>query len=176
MAIDIGMLLQTWDKWGVFDFVLPFLLIFAIVFGILTSTELLGKNKGVHVIIALVVSALALRLPFVSVFFTELFPRLGVGLAVIIALAILTGLFIQKDDRWAIYVFMGIGAIIWIVALSGAFQESGLWGKWGSFGVTSEDLVALVIGAVLLIGVIIAVVMARTPENSVKEIKLFRTS
>jgi len=175
MAIDIAMLLQTWETWGVFDFVLPFLLIFAVVFGILTSTEILGKNKGVHVIIALVVGVLALRLPYVSVFFSEIFPRLGVGLAVLVTILILTGLFIQKDDRWIIYIFLAIGTIIWIFAIVGAFESSGLWGAWNRYGVGGDDLFSLIIGAVLLIGVIVAVVMAKTPESgSSKDIRLFR--
>ena len=35
-----------WESVGVFDFFLPALLIFAIIFGILTSTRVLGGNRG----------------------------------------------------------------------------------------------------------------------------------
>src|SRR3990172_5798244 len=98
MAISIAYILNQWQTAGVFDYILPFLLVFAIVFGILASTNILGSQKGVNVIIALVVGLLSIRLGLVQRFFTELFPRLGVGLAVILALLILTGLFISDDE------------------------------------------------------------------------------
>lgn len=159
MVISVAQILVQWEALGVFDFVLPFLLIFAVVFGVLSSTNILGSNKGVHVIISLVIGLLALRLGIVQVFFTELFPRLGVGLAVILALVILIGVFIPKDEtRYYAYIFAIIGALIWIVAVFGAFGSYGWYGVW-------EDYAGLVIGAVLLVGVIIAVVAAKGPTE-----------
>jgi len=158
MVLSIADILNRWESIGVFDFMLPFLLIFAIVFGVLSSTHLLGRQKGVHVIIAIVVALLSLRLQFVQIFFSELFPRLGVGLAIIVSLVILIGLFVKKDeDKWVSYVFMGIGILIWIIALAGTFDAIGWWGNLGY----SDDLVAMVVGFVLLIGLIVVVVMAK---------------
>ena len=53
MVYDIQSLLMQWETAGIFDYVLPFLLIFAIIFGILSATKISGSNKGVHLIIAL---------------------------------------------------------------------------------------------------------------------------
>ena len=47
-ANTITNILNTWADLGVFAYVLPFLMIFAVVFGILSKTEILGKNKGVR--------------------------------------------------------------------------------------------------------------------------------
>ena len=157
-------ILVQWQNAGVFDYVLPFLLIFTIIFGILEATNIVGKNKGVHVIIALVVGLMALRLGFVQAFFTEIFPRLGVGLAVILALLIMTGLFINKGEaKYWMYGIAAIGVIIWIIVLVGSFNTVGWFGTSGSF---FGDYAGLIIGAVLLIGVIIAVVASKSEGGS----------
>ena len=96
MAFTIADILNQWQTAGVFDYILPFLLIFSVVFGILASTNILGKQKGVNVIVSLVVGLLALRLGFVQLFFAQIFPRLGVGIGVILALLILAVLFVNK--------------------------------------------------------------------------------
>ncbi len=153
MVVDIGTLLSQWEAAGVYDFLLPFLLIFAVVFGILTTTNILGNNKGIHVIIAFVIGLLALRLTFVSRFFAEVFPRLGVGLAVILVLVILIGLFVPEDERR--YWLWGLGAIAFIIAIvviSKSFEQYG-WFSSGYYG----DYVGWIVGGVLVIGLIIAV-------------------
>lgn len=158
--VTIADIMSQWQGAGVFDYVLPFLLIFSVVFGILTSTNIIGKQKGVHIVVAIVVGLLALRLGFVQTFFMELFPRLGVGLAVILALMIMTGLFIEKEEAkywmWGIAV---VAVIVWILVLVGTSQTIGWFGAYsGSVG----DYAGLIIGAILLIGVIIAVVAAKS--------------
>jgi len=160
--VSIADVLTQWQAVGVFDYVLPFLLIFAVIFGILQGTNILGKNKGVHVIVALAIGLLALRLGYVQNFFKEVFPRLGVGLAVIIALAILVGLFVNKEEAkfWG-WGFAAVGFIIWLIVTIGSFQQFS-WLGYGFF----EDYAGLIIGAVLLIGVIIAVAAAKSEGGS----------
>ena len=166
MVISIAQILAQWEVWGVFDLLLPFLLIFAVVFGVLSSTNWVSSNKGVHVIISLLIGLMALRLGFVQTFFTQIFPRLGVGLAVILALVILVGLFIPSDETrywaWGIAV---VGVIIWIVAVFGSFSGFGWYYIW-------EDYAGLVIGVILLIGIIVAVVAAKGREPPVRKIPL----
>jgi hypothetical protein len=154
MAFNIQDLLFQWEGIGVFDFVLPFLLLFAIIYGILTTTNLFGKNKGVHLLIALAVGLLALRLGFVQAFFTEIFPRVGVGIAVILSLLIMAGFFIPQDERrfW----MWGLGAIAFVITLIIVSQSFGVLG-WSGFGYAWDSYAGWIIGAVLLIGVIIAI-------------------
>ena len=152
MAVDIATILLQWQTAGVFDFLLPFLLIFAIIYGILSSTNILGTQKGVHVLIAFVIALMALQLNFVSDFYREVFPRLGIGLAVILVVLISVGLFIPEENK--LYWLWGLGAIGFITALviiTKSFERYG-WqgGLW-------QDNAGWIIGAVLLVGVIIAI-------------------
>ena len=112
----IGNMLAQWEQAGVFSYMLPFLLIFALVFGILTKTQLFKENKSVNTIIALVVGLMSLQFDFVPRFFAEIFPRVGVGLAIFLVAMIFMGIFAPKET-WVVYAFFGIGAIILIVIL-----------------------------------------------------------
>ena len=112
-----------WETSGVFDFFLPALLIFAIIFGILTSTGVLGANRGVNFVIAASSALMAMRLQIVSDFFSLLLPGLGIGVAVLIVVLVLSGLFLQKSNwrTWMPTFFWGgviVGLIIIIVVLN----------------------------------------------------------
>src|SRR3989344_2831755 len=43
-----------------FDFIFPMILVFAVVYGLLSWSKLLGENKGIHAAIALVLSFMVL--------------------------------------------------------------------------------------------------------------------
>lgn len=168
-AITIADILAQWDSVGVFDFLLPFLLVFALVYGILTATNLLGGQKPLNVVIALAIGFMALRLPYVSIFFSEIFPRLGVGIVILLVLFLLAGLFIPADERrfW-MWGFGAIAFIIFIVVISQSFDQF----SWYSGGIY-EEYIGLIIGAVLIIGLIIAVAASGgPPKDSGKPRKL----
>jgi len=143
-----------WEYMGVFDYLLPFLLVFAVVFGILSSTKFLGKNRAVYVIIAVVIGLLTLRWQFFfSEFLAEIFPRLGIGLAVILTLLILVGMFIAEDEtRYWGWGLATIGALVAIIIFYQTFDRLG-YTTWGFGG----DTAGLIVLAILLVGVIIAV-------------------
>ena len=150
----IGDMLRTWEYVGIFDYMLPFLLIFALVFVILTRIDLFGnENKGVAGVIALVVGLMALRLDFVSTFFSEIFPRLGVGLAIILILLILTGVFMDPNKGIFMWILFGIGAVIGIIIL---IQTAGSVG-WSSgyWWYDNWQMIAGVIFILVIAGVIV---------------------
>jgi hypothetical protein len=152
---SIGDIFFQWNNLGLFDIVLPFLLVFAIVFGLLSSTHFFGDNRSVYVIIAIVIGLISLRFTdLFTVFISELFPRLGVGIAVILTVLILAGLFINKDEKrywgWGLSV---LGLVIAIAIIYQSFDAIGL--SQGIFGNT--DTIGFIVLAILIIGVIIAV-------------------
>ena len=150
---EIGTLFSYWEQYGFFSYLLPFLLIFALIFGILNKTKIFDDNKSVSGIIAFVVGLMALQFDIVPRFFSEIFPRLGVGLAIILVLLIVVGLFIDPDAKGMTYTIMGIGAIIVVVIL---VQTAGAVG-WSSAWWWSENwpLVAGGVFFLVVIGVII---------------------
>lgn len=163
MALDIGTVLLQWQSAGVFDYLLPFLLIFALVFAILQKSGILGDQKGIHAIIAVVIGFLALQLDFVPVFFREIFPRLGVAVAVILALLILVALFVNFGDattKWPNYVMMGVGVIAFLIIVSQTFQSYPWFSSW-----YSSDLIGWIILGVLFAALIIVVAVSSSGSD-----------
>jgi hypothetical protein len=149
----VGDLLSKWEEAGFFQYILPFLLIFALVFGILTKVNVFKDNKAVNGIIALAVALMSLQFSFVSDFFAQIFPRLGVGLAVILGVLILLGLFTDPESNWMNYVLLGIAAVVFIVVLIQSSGESGFnTGEW------FQENLTWIIPSVLALILIIATV------------------
>lgn len=112
--------LMQLEQMGFFSLVLPFLLVFAIVFGVLASSNIFKDNKAINMIISIAVGLMALQFGFVTSFFAEIFPRLGMWLAIILVLVILVGLF-SKDGKFPLILVIGVIALAMIIILSQSF-------------------------------------------------------
>jgi len=165
---DIGNLLATWEQAGVFSYVLPFLLIFAVVFGILMKIKVFGENRGINAVIALVVGLLSLQFQLVPVFFSEIFPQLGVGLSVLLALIILTGLFFSSEENKVVnYLLLAVAVIIFLTVIYNTATNLGFYsGYWWSANWQWVILVAAVIG------ILAAVITSGAPKKEMPPIKL----
>ena len=145
--------LNYWNTMGVFTYVLPFLLVFAIVFGVITKTNILGENRAVHAIIALAIGLLSLVGDYVPRFFQTLAPNLGVGLSILLAGIILLGLFVQeKKTEWVQYILVGVGIAVFIVVAYSSLNDVGFSGNlmWQQYAPALVTL-AIIVGAIALI-------------------------
>jgi hypothetical protein len=157
--VTITEVLNIWNNLGVFSYVVPFLLIFAVIFAILEKTKVLGINKGIQVIVAFSIGLLSLQFDIVSVFFATIFPRFGVVLAIFLVLLIFLGFFFFKEGAndnkltWIGWV-SGIGLVIWAVSE---------WNYYGGYGVGNfswwfqEYFWPLVILVLVVVAVVAAV-------------------
>ncbi len=165
---DLGNVLAQWQAAGVFSYALPFLLIFALTFGLLCRINLFSTktaegekpNRSINGIIALSVSLMALQFDFVSLFFSEIFPRFGVALSIILVLLIIGGLFMPLETKgfsWGLIavVFIIIGVVIFS-SLDSFGYNAGYWFR--------NNLGSL-LPWVILIGLIVAVVAGATTSS-----------
>ena len=146
----IGGILSQWEQLGVFSYVLPFLLIFALIFGILSRIDLFKGNKGIHSIIALSVALMALQFSAVPLFFADIFPKLGIGLAVILVGIILTSLFTDSNYTW---IGITLGGVVFFIVVGNSFEfgDSPFW-----FFV-QQNLPTIILVAVVLIIVLTSI-------------------
>ena len=138
---------------------LPGLLIFSVVFGILSKINMFGADKkGLNVVIAASVALLSLQFNFVTLFFSDIFPRLGVGLSVILAFFILVGLFLPSGPSNANFLLLGVGIITFLVVIGKSFGDFGygtdLW-----YYISAN--LPWILGVVVVIAAVGAVVGAR---------------
>ncbi|MBT3405495.1 hypothetical protein HN832_00670 [archaeon] len=145
---EVGSLLAQLEQFGFFSYVLPFLILFSLVFGVLDRTKIFN-NKGINGIIALSIGLMALQFDLVPRFFAELFPRFGIGLSIILVILILASLFVDPDNKPVMVVFLGIAVVILVVILA---QTGLVFGSGIAFWL--RDNVGLVVFLVVLVIII----------------------
>ncbi len=164
----IGNILNIWEQAGIFSYAIPFLLIFALVFGILSRMSLFKKPDGspntvISAIIALAVALMALQFPYVSMFFAELFPALGIGLAIILVILIISGLFIDPENKgWMVGLMVVSVAVVIGVLLSASRSMGFIFGTWWSYNWPT------LLGIGIFIAMIIAIIAASNPKKGFK--------
>ncbi|MBI2654122.1 hypothetical protein HYX02_04900 [Candidatus Woesearchaeota archaeon] len=181
-AFKLEGFVRVLESWGLTDVMLPFLLIFVIVYAILTKTKILGEDKkNLNAVVAIVV-ALLVVIPHVTGRFPEnadpvliinnALPQVSIVLVAIVFLLVMIGVFGQD------YVFLGMTMPAWISFVSFAvilIIFGGAAGWWDSgFGQTLEnffgtDGVAIFI-MLLTFGIIIAWVTGDSKEAETKTI------
>lgn len=130
-ASTITDILNTWANMGIFAYVLPFLMIFAVVYGILNKSRILGDNKGVQATVSLAAGLLALQFDYVPNFFASIFPYFGMGLSVLLVALILMGLLNTDEKSKARWIWFGIGTVIFIVVLLTTLSDTAWIGGFG---------------------------------------------
>ncbi|MCR4285142.1 MAG: hypothetical protein NUV97_03820 [archaeon] len=173
MVMTVTDILNIWNQMGVFSYVIPFLLMFAVIFAVIQKSKIFAKkekdgeplkhNATIEAIIAAAIGLLALQFDIVSVFFADIFPKFGVGLSVFLVLLIFFGMFYKpiEDDgkskmRWIAWL-VGLGVLFW--TLSNWTTWFGGYNNYGFGGWLGDYFWPLVI-LVIVIGGIIGIIKA----------------
>ena len=162
MAFDfLGNLAQL----GFFDIILPWTLFFAIVYGVLGKVELFGKegkSNKINLVIAIVIAFFGVNYTTVGVnvgnFLTNLFGVGGLGLSVVLLIAILVpllggdklfGLLDLSKPKEAV---PKIGLVLALIGIGAYFFTGGgkSLGSLGFSGISSELLTTIVVLAIML--------------------------
>ncbi len=137
-------ILNIWQNAGIFAYLIPFLIVFAVVYGILNKTGLLGDNRGVQATISLGVGLMSLVNDYVPRFFSSLFPYAGMAIAVLLVALVLMGLISDQKFAWRIWFIIGIVGFIAVILAS--FNDMNWW-----LGGTLGDSWPAVLAAVILL-------------------------
>ena len=121
--LDVGLL-------GHFSPIFTFLLIYVLAYAFLTKTALLGDNKGVYAIVALVLASLTLFFPPIVALITIMAPWFVFVMVVIFLILLLMMAFGVKGDvitnyfvkdKLVIWVIVGFSIAIFLFGLSQVF-------------------------------------------------------
>ena len=134
---DFFSFIQDWQALGVYDVILPFLLIFVLTFAILENISLFGTNrKNVHVIVAAIIGLLFVRNSFLVYVVQNFLGNLAFLIVVILMVMMLFGIFGFTDWSQGVWKYFGIGipilAILWSLLRDIQGYGGGLFDWWNA--------------------------------------------
>jgi len=155
-AYNLEEFVRILDSWGLTDVLLPFMLIFVLIFAILQKTKILGEDKRrFNMVIALVIGALVViphvlnmyppNADIVDIMLKSL-PQVSILVVAILMLLVLIGL-LGAQATWmgsSLSGWVAIAAFIIIVVIFGG--AAGWWERWGWFeNVFGSNTIAVLI-------------------------------
>jgi len=172
-SYNLENVVEIMESWGLTDVMLPFLLIFTIIFAVMQKANIFGADKKrFNVITALVISLLVV-IPHVTgnypggydvvEIINKSLPSIALLVVAIIMVLLLVGIF-GGESAWTgpvtgWVVIVAAIAVLWI--FGGSIWGWGGWNRFVSF--FGEEIVVLVI-ILLVFGIIIALITGEGKE------------
>lgn len=127
MADPFTILVGNLKQLGFFGFFLPFLLMFAVSYGLLLKSKVLGENPKIIGVVSLLLGFFVIGFggPMMGTFFVNLFGLAAIilgGILVIVLLIGMTGGSIEgiAGNKIVTAVIVGIGILLFVSAIEGA--------------------------------------------------------
>lgn len=165
MAAPLKEVIEFLKDFGFFDIVLPFLLVFTVVFAVLEKTEIFGKDKkNINSMIAFVIGLLFVAVTEVVEVVQEALPHISVLLIVLMSFMMLVGFFISNEDgkhffdknpalKWILIIVVMVGTTIIFLDAIGWWDN--IWDDAGDFfdSTTGVSIIflAIIVFAVMFI-------------------------
>ncbi|VVB79542.1 Uncharacterised protein [uncultured archaeon] len=161
---SIGKMFGQWEQAGFFAYIIPFLIIFALLYGILSKIKIFGEDsKKVNAILSVAIALISVQFSFLTDFFSALFPRFGIGIAVILVAMVLMGLFFEEKHKGTM---MYVGGGIFVIVLLSTFFALG----WGADWNLGENL-PLILMVVMFLALLWAVLKGKKKPEKKEEKK-----
>ena len=188
MVTPLGKAIEFFREFGLFDVVLPFLLVFAVVFGILEKTKILGtekvgdheySRKNLNAIVSFVLGLLVVAATKIVGVINQALPRISLLVVVSLSFILSIGLFMKPGDtiydklggRWLTFLMIGMFIAVVLIFLSvipaNANQS---WLDYG-FEFVKEFWSGTLISSIILFAIIIWAIMYITSPKSESENK-----
>jgi len=161
---DLYSIFYTLEANGVYQYLLPFLLIFVIIFAILEKTQIFGTNgsgpkTNINTVVAMIIALLLIVQTDLVLFMQEYLSRMALFMVIGIMFMLVVAMFMGGSGNDAFQGFgMTAGVIIAVVALLWSLS-SGMYGSaFPYWFYLSESVIStlLLIGAVVLvIGIVV---------------------
>ncbi len=142
-AYNLEEFIRILDSWGLTDVMLPFLLIFVVIFALMAKTRILGEDKKKYNLVVALVIALLVVIPHVLNYYppngdiveimNQSLPQVSLIAVAVIMLLILIGLF-GGEAKWMGSSLSGwIAIVAFIIVLIIFGGAAGWWENWSWF-------------------------------------------
>ncbi len=132
--VDFTDMIKTLEDMGFYQVVLPFMLVFTIMFAILQKIKLFGADtKNINVVVAVVIAFFVVRVTSIISIINQFLPKVSMIVLVLLMFLLVLGIFgsgeLKGWSGWPFFVGM-IGAVLGIVwALVSSFPGAGSGGS-----------------------------------------------
>ncbi len=165
------------EQFGLLDAILPFILIFAVLFVTLQRVKIFGTDKkNVNMLVALVIS-LTVVVPHVLgtyprgqdviTIINSALPNVSLVIVLMVAALVLVGVFVPNfaagGGFGGLLAFASVGIVIYIFGLSAGWWES------GRFGFFSNPDIQAVLVIVLVFAVVIFMITSDSPGAKITD-------
>ena len=168
---DFSTLATYFQTFGVLDFLLPFLLVFTIVYAVMAKSKILGDKKQFHIIVALVLGLLFVVPHMMGTYplgydpvdvLNQSLPSISLVAVAAIMLLLLMGIFGTKFARNAapLIALVSVGFVIYIFGAALNFWT----GPYDAFTWWSEEVTELLI-VILVFGLVIWFIVREPSEG-----------
>ncbi len=173
----LGDVIKFLEGLGVYEVILPFLLIFTITFAILEKTRILGEvkigeatypNKNLDAVVAFVVALIMITATRLIAFINEFLSMVAVVMVIGIGFLLMIGVFYNTSDNrnllesgWvkAFTIIIAISTVLIILYAAGVLDDVYNW-------IISNDY-SQIIGTLVLLGILFGIVayITKTPAG-----------
>lgn len=113
---DFYELMSVFDQVGGYDILLPFLLVFTLVFAVLQKIQLFGQKKNINAIVSLVLAIFFLQNTYLIFVLQKFLPNVSIFLIIFLMLLLLIGIFSGGARPWT-GISLGVAAVVSIIAI-----------------------------------------------------------
>lgn len=129
--IDFRTVIAQWANVGVFDVLLPLLLVFTLIYAILEKSKILGGYRSIDAVVSLIISLFVIANPYVTELFIPIFSKAGLAIIILVAMLIIVGLFMTGEETGKTFKTIGaiggIGLFIWLLMAMSDYYPGFQW-------------------------------------------------
>lgn len=168
MAFDFRDFLNLSEEIGVFEVLLPFLLVFTLSFGVLQKSKILGETgKQLNTIVSFVIALLFVRNQTLVSLINRFLPNVSIFMIIILMFLLLVGIFVGKEHSGWTGNLLGLAFIVSLVFIIWALSSSSLDENFNlpEFLTDIDDQTK---GTILFVGIFIIIIWLVTREPKEK--------
>jgi len=149
------------------DYILPFVLVFTLIFAVLQKTQLLGDGKKqINAIIGLIVGLILISFPFARDIVVQLMPFLAVSSVILLVFMLLYGFVWGKKEGDVLHkgVKISLAIILGLALITAILVISGYWSPVYNFMFNREGATQVWINVLLIViiaGAVVSVVATK---------------
>lgn len=163
-GVNLAATIRSLESAGFYDVLLPFILVFTIIFAVLQKVKIFGReSKNINVVVAILIAFFTIRAQPVIALINQFLPKVSAMVLILMMFLLILGVFGTSAEGWTGWPFFlaVLGSIIgvgWSVYTSIPGISSSSLPTWLRFSSTDK-------GLLLLVGIVLIIIVMFKDDN-----------